>query len=393
VLTVHADQEERMVLSTWRVPQRYGYTYGSIGRSDARRWKRFDEAELAQPVILPDGSARVVVVDRAEELDVVGIDQHWLRLSAWKVDASGHVTLDFAKDLSPKESEQGHMNIDMASMGNDRYAVVFRSSHGKDRLRVFHVDWSEQRVRAVGDTFAIRDMATVSGPHVAASRDIVATSSNVLGTFHVATHRWDGGGLSGAIAVSAAIEGEVLDLAIVENSTGRFVVAVAAAGDNHHLHLYAWPVMAAGTLGTAAAFDGRKGDELLVGRQMRFERASVRNVMLGGEPGFVLVAKAAALSMRQGKSGEPHVSGSGLKIMHGTVLPDGRPTVTSWAVHGSNDEGDAAEMLDTTSDVDAASDGTVGVVTVHDTYDDYLRVIYWRYSAEWARLPLSVQAR
>ena len=128
----------------------------------------------------------------------------------------------------------------------------------------------------------------------------------------------------------------------------------------------------------------------MLGDECDYERASISSTTWDDKPGFVVVGKGRANSIRQ-TNGRVRKTDKGLKILLGYILTDGRPTIESSNVYGTG-ASSAMGMLDVSG---LLNDGTrIGVVTVNRTRNYsiipdwwvlgvfakyYLHTIFWQY--------------
>lgn len=368
--------------------------------SKGTTWKRFDKAVLARTEN-NSGDDILILAERAEGDRVWNPfslcflrRKHWLRLSIWKVPPfevgqdPNPILLD--KWVSGNQDCNAVQELDMTLMDKEYVAVLFRTKHDKDRIRIFKIDFNSNTINPVSTHDASDEPFDNNLKITSVNNDIVIYSVHYSDGWKLGSYIWNGTSLVYKCA-STLHNDKLLDITTVEKDDRYYIVA--AALKDGYLILYSWEVNTSqadvtyyGTFSFKGQFLTKNGEEYLVGKESGWERASISSFCpIGKNGGFVIAGKGIGRTV-QNKHGDWEVTPKGLKIVYGYIMDDGRPTVVASNLTGSG-EASSMMMLDVTGRVTNGS--RFGVITAHKTKNyggllflgvkQYLGLTYWEF--------------
>ena len=376
-LVTYANKDEKLVLARGHITEEYHAPSGTITPEGiyidaSRTWKRFDKVAIAGT----ENRQYYVVAERAEQNTNLPNKDHWLRISLWDSKLS-----ELDRWVNPSRHNKAVRQLDMNIMGDKYIVVMFRSVRNKNRIRMFKIDFTNKKIKDINvATFANGDEISNGRVRITtAYKNIIITSAQKGNRFGLYSKRWTGSYLENR-GVSSLTTGTLLDITTVrkldysEADNVSKYYAVAAINKNGYLTVMSWEINPDGRLKYRGEFNSRDGENYLVGREANYNRASISSSYYRFKPGFVIAGKGVALEIRD-KKGVWRKTKRGLKVVHGMIMDDGRPSIVSSQPLGSGDES-AMRMLDVSGNV---TDGRIGgFLTAHKTKDDHLVLSFWK---------------
>lgn len=309
----------------------------------------------AKAVLAPLGPNRFALVTRSTWAEG---GAYWLEVSHWAVDDRG---LRQLARWSGQRNQRAVPDIAAAVIDSSTLAVSMRGwdpDEPNDWLRVF-------RLSDTGIESLVRNDKYSLGP-APGDDDLVILSSRGGfihypvrggGLTRFATLQWDPAAQTfRSVGTTDQIFASLVAAAVVSTPGGGPQHLVAAFKEpyvGYQLALHAWTIdEATGALTYGGVWKGETGDTQLLTREQDWSwgRMASRESPFG--PWFVLAGKAPVLRSAAASGG------TGMKLLHGRVLPGGAPTVEGMAVAGEG-------IGDMPFDLAVTGDPHSGVFSLH----------------------------
>lgn len=382
VITAHAGEEQRLTLTAWRVGS------ARFVESYTRRESSFDQVVMRKTSSTrnPQQCDTLVLAERAKTINTF-IDDHWLRLTAYRVAPNGTLSKFASVDLSDigadAAQEIGLCVIDYRYVG-----VIFKTRNNLARVKVAEIDFANNAIveRAVIDAEAgselphapIEDFVWIGGaydrvlinafsregdPHRRVEFFSRGWTSIGFGRTHRAGFPVARGMPIGAVTVlrgeQAFLVTASFDPHVVDGvEYPQFVIRSYRIAPHGHLGL-------AGELRGTGEFDTKY---MLRTSGYHFSRIAMSRARFRRAGEFVVAGKA---EIGRGK---------GMVILYGYINESGMPSLLDWNCLGSGDE-DSVQMIAVCGD--ATSSSGPGAIVVSKDREEGLSASWWRYSEDF----------
>lgn len=358
--------------------------------SKGTTWNRFDKASLTTTVN-SSGENLLIMAERAEgDISINPLSGcflqrvHWLRMTLWWIPSFANESDPNPFQLAAWDSDGRHCDgageIDMTLVDNNHVAVIYRTRHNKDRVRVFKIE--DNQLSPVYNEL-ITDENYDDNIHItSAYNNLVIYTKQYSSGWRLKSARWNGNNLEHK-SISSIQYNELLDMTTVE-SNGKYYVLIAVKNEGY-LKASSYELMPDGALTYKGDFDTKYGTSYLVGKEADYERASITDFKLDNKAGFVIVGKGVAREIKDSE-GDWKKTDKGLKIVYGRLINE-KPSIETSNVLGSG-ESSAMSMLDVSGHI--SDGGFHGVLSAHKTKtqdcflglfwcEQYLGLTFWQY--------------
>jgi len=385
IVTASAFHDDILWVDTWRLGEDgFRYLFGT-------EKTKFDQIILRKTSSTGnyDDKDILVVAERAAD------DQHYLKISFYRVGGNGVLTLLSSKRCSGKGSEAVN-ELDMCILNFKFIGVTFKTRHDKARVKVFELDFSNnqiiERVNIEAEEESDEDHAEIEDAvWIGSAWDNIIingymSKGDPRNDFKLFSRRWNGNSFDPETYVvrSSATKGKPMG-AVTLRKGGKYFLLTASyypfqSGGMIHPRfiLESWEIAGNGKLENRKELEWSGNwdkDYLFFPFGVDFERMSISRARLGQEGEFAIAAKGFTNAKRQ-----LGYSNQGLIVLYGKITPDGQPSLIDWNCSGSGDK-DSVKMVDVCGDIQIQS--SKGVITAYKEKEDHLNLTWWRYSEDF----------